>query len=72
MKIAITVKPNTKRSGLEQLADDSYRVAVKSPPVDGKANAEVIEALAKHFRVPKSAVRITRGAAGRKKWVEIG
>lgn len=72
MKISIVVKPNSKRPGVEKLPDGSYRVAVKSPPVDGKANEEVVEALARYFKVPKKNICIVHGAGGRKKWVEVG
>lgn len=56
---------------MEQLPDGSWRVAVSAPAADGKANAAVIEALAKKFDVPKSSVRIVRGLASRLKEVEI-
>ncbi|MDO8527675.1 MAG: DUF167 domain-containing protein [Deltaproteobacteria bacterium] len=71
MKISITVKPNAKNPGVEKRPDGSYKVSVKSPPTEGKANAEVIKVLAEYFRVPKSDIEIVRGASGKKKWVEI-
>jgi uncharacterized protein YggU (UPF0235/DUF167 family) len=39
--------------------------------VDGKANAEVIALVARHFGCPKAAVRIKVGGGGRLKLVEI-
>lgn len=63
--------PRAKRSGAEQLADGSWRVAVSAPAADGKANAAVIETLAEKFDVPKGAVKIVRGLASRLKQVEI-
>ena len=63
--------PRAKRPGVEQLSDGSWRVAVSAPAEDGKANVAVIEALAKHFDVPKSSVKIVRGLASRLKEVEI-
>jgi uncharacterized protein YggU (UPF0235/DUF167 family) len=53
------------------MPDGSWRVAVSAPAEDGKANAAVIEALAKEFDVPKGAVKIVRGLTGRLKEVEI-
>jgi len=44
---------------------------VEVAPVDGKANAELIALVAKHFRCPRSAVSIKLGARGRNKWVDI-
>lgn len=71
MKISITVKTNAKRPGVEKQPDGSYRVAVKSPPTQGKANEEVIEILAKHFSLPKRSLRIKHGRTGKRKIMEI-
>ncbi|MDO8730668.1 MAG: DUF167 domain-containing protein [Candidatus Omnitrophota bacterium] len=71
MRIQIKVVPRAKRPGVEQMPDGSWRVAVSAPAEDGKANAAVIEVLAKHFDVPKSSVKIVRGLSSRLKEVEI-
>jgi uncharacterized protein len=71
MKLQITVKPNSRKPGVEKLPDGSYRVAVNAPPREGRANEEVIEALADFFGVRKSCVRIVLGSSGKKKVVEI-
>ncbi len=63
--------PRAKRPGVERMPDGSWRVAVSAPAEDGKANAAVIEALAREFDVPKGAVKIVRGLTGRLKEVEI-
>jgi len=65
------VVPRAKRPGVERMPDGSWRVAVSAPAEDGKANAAVIEALAREFDVPKGAVKIVRGLTGRLKEVEI-
>jgi uncharacterized protein len=52
-------------------AGERLRVAVTAPPVDGAANAAVVEALAAAFGVPKRAVAIVRGETGRRKTVRI-
>ena len=46
-------------------------VRLQSPPVDGKANKELVEALADHFKVPKAAVVIVRGHTAKDKTVRI-
>ena len=69
--IRVRVKPNARASGLEQLDDDSYVARVKAPPVDGKANEELIALLAEHFGVRKAQVTIKSGTAGRMKLVQI-
>jgi uncharacterized protein (TIGR00251 family) len=69
--LQIRVKPNARARALEQLPDGQWHARLKSPPVDGKANAELIELIAGHFRCPKSAVTIKSGASGRMKLVRI-
>ena len=44
---------------------------MKSPPVDGKANAELIALVAEQFGCRKAAVSIKAGASGRMKLVRI-
>jgi len=53
------------------MVGDRLRVAVTAPPVDGEANAAVIDAVAKAFSVRRSAVTIVSGERGRRKTVTI-
>lgn len=69
--LKIKVKPNVKTQEIYQEPDGSWTVKLKSPPVDGNANAELIQLLAQPFNVSKSAIRIKVGAGGRSKLVEI-
>lgn len=71
MKWQILVKPNSKRPGVTLTGENSLTVAVKAPPIDGKANEAVIEALSQHWGVPKSRITILRGHTGKRKWVEV-
>jgi uncharacterized protein len=70
-KIQVRAKPNSRESSLELLDDGTWLGRVKSPPVDGKANQELVGLIARHFGVAKSRVTIRQGASGRSKWVEI-
>jgi uncharacterized protein (TIGR00251 family) len=71
MLVAVRVKPNSKKPRIEQEPDGSLTAYLKSPPVEGKANAELIERLAERFGVPKSRVRIRSGKVSRNKLAEI-
>ena len=70
MKVRVRVKPNSKRQAVRE-EGGVLVVQVKSPPVEGKANEELREVLAKHFGVPKSAVRVVSGHRSRNKVVEV-
>ena len=69
--LQVKVKPNARVSLLEQADDGSWRAQLKAPPVDGKANAELVALVARHFGCPRAAVTIRRGASGRTKLVQI-
>ena len=69
--IQIKVKPNSRASRLERNEDGTWVAQLKSPPVDGKANDELISLVAKHFKRPKSEVSIKSGASTRLKLVQI-
>jgi len=69
--IDIKVKPNARVSSLEPADDGSWIAQLKSPPVDGKANAELIALVARRFGCAKSAVAIKSGASARTKRVRI-
>lgn len=71
MKKSIKVKPNAKQSKVVYVEDGSLIVHLKSPPVDGKANRELITLLAKEFNVSKQSVKIKSGEGSRQKIVEI-
>jgi uncharacterized protein len=69
--LRIKVKPNSRSSGLEELSDGTWLARVASPPVDGKANEELVRLIAEHFGVRKARVSIKSGASGRIKLVQI-
>jgi uncharacterized protein (TIGR00251 family) len=69
--IAVKVKPNARVSVLEQVEGGSWSAQVKSAPVDGKANEELLGLVARHFSCSKSAVSIKSGASARIKLVRI-
>jgi uncharacterized protein (TIGR00251 family) len=71
MLIQVKVKPNARASSFTVAPDGSFLAQLRSPPVDGKANEELVALVASHFRVAKSAVEIRRGASGRTKTVSV-
>jgi len=68
----VRAQPRSSRSGLEGLMGEAVKVRIRSAPVDGKANGELIETLAKAFDVPKSVVRFVRGETSKTKQILLG
>ena len=69
--LKVKFKPNSKQQSVEAEADGSLKVCLKSPPVDGKANQELIKLLAKKFNVKKSEITIKSGLSSKNKFIEI-
>ena len=65
------LQPRASRAKLGPIHDGRLKIAVTSPPVDGEANAAVIELLAKTFGIAKSAIEVTAGASSRRKTIRI-
>ncbi len=66
----VRLTPRASRASVE-VDGDLVRVRVTAPPFDGRANAALIEALAKHLSVPKRDVAIVRGLSSRTKRVAV-
>lgn len=71
MKIQVKVHAKSKRESVVPQPDGSYKVDVKAPPVEGKANEAVRKALAEFFKKSKSSVRVVCGATNSRKIVEV-
>ena len=69
--IEVRVKPRSRVSELVRESTGTWVARIQSPPVDGKANVELIALVAKRFGCSKSAVSIKSGASGRTKLVRI-
>ena len=69
--LLVKAKPNARLSSLTRQDDGTWLAQLKSAPVDGKANAELIGLVARHFGCAKSSVSIKTGAGSKLKRVEI-
>lgn len=48
-----------------------YKIRIKSAPVEGKANAELIKFLSKKLNVPQNSINIIKGTASKIKLIKI-
>lgn len=71
--VQVKVKPNAKVSVLEAPSAEGqpWLAKLKSPPVDGRANEELIALVAEHFGFRRSEVTLKVGASSRLKLVQI-
>ncbi len=54
-----------------EIKDSQINIGVKSKPLKGEANKEIIKKLAKHFGVSSTCVQIKSGHKSRQKVIEI-
>lgn len=71
MLLTVHVQPNAKQNTIEWLDEDTIKMRLTAPAVEGRANKALIEFLAEHFDLPKSKIRLVRGLTARMKHVEI-
>jgi len=71
VKISIIAHPNAKKPRIEADLLGTLHVYVNAPPLEGKANMAIIEALAKYFKVKKSCVLMISGQKSKIKTFEI-
>ncbi len=70
MRVRVRVHAGARVAKTEQRGGELH-VWVNAPPVDGEANAKVVEALAELHRIPKSAVRLASGHTSNTKVFEL-
>ena len=71
LQLTVHVQPGAKTTSCAGIHGDALKIRLAAPPVDGKANEELVALVARHFGSPKSAVRIKAGAGGRMKLVQV-
>jgi uncharacterized protein (TIGR00251 family) len=70
--LPVRVIPRASRNEIvEVLSDQTVKIRLKAPPVEGKANEELIKFLSKVLDIPKSNFEIVAGKTGRDKLISI-
>lgn len=70
-RLFLYIQPGAKKSEVAGVHGDALKIRIKAPPVDGKANEEVINFLAEHLGIAKSRLAIASGPNSRRKTVRI-
>ena len=77
MKIALKVTPGARRNEILGWEEDYpqigrvLRVKIAAPPVEGKANKEIVAFMAKTLGISKSSVELLHGSTGRIKLIQV-
>lgn len=69
--LACHIQPGASRGGFAGLHGEALKIRVAAPPLEGRANAALIQFLAEAFGVPRSQVSLVAGESGRSKRLRI-
>ncbi|HEX7840360.1 MAG TPA: DUF167 domain-containing protein [Kofleriaceae bacterium] len=69
--VDILVQPRASRAKIGPMHDGRIKIAVTAPPVDGEANAQVIELFARRLGIARGDVAVVAGASSRRKTLRI-
>ena len=71
LTIKIKVEPRSSKSGIVGPYGDALKVKLNSPPVEGRANKELIDVLAAELGIAKKDIEIISGQSSKKKTVRL-
>ena len=69
--LTVHIQPKASATECVGIHGDAIKIRVAGPPVDGKANDELIRFLARRLSIPITSVQIHSGAGGRHKRVFV-
>ena len=67
----VRVVPRATKNTIQGVLGDALKIRIQSPPVEGKANAELITFLSKLWSIPRANFEILSGETGRNKRLRI-
>jgi uncharacterized protein len=70
-KLAVRVHPGARKNAVTGIHADALKIALTSPPVDGKANEALIAFLAEALRLPRARITLVAGISSRSKTLRI-
>jgi len=69
--LRVQIQPRASHNAVAEVIGDHLKIRLTAPPVEGRANTDLISLLAKLFDVPKSQVTLLRGESSRRKLLRI-
>lgn len=69
--IRVNLQPNAKADEIVGMDNGIWKIRVKAPPVEGKANEALVKLLAEHFDVSPSRISVLKGHTTKLKTVRI-
>ena len=71
LELAVLVQPRASRTRVVGEHDGMLKIQLAAPPVEGEANAALLEFLARRLGVPRRQVMLVAGDTSRRKRVRV-
>jgi len=71
VRLEVSVQPRSSRNQVVGEQNEALKIKLTAPPVEGEANAALVNFLANYFKLPRKDIRLIKGEASRHKIVEI-
>ena len=69
--LKVHINPNSKKDEIVGIYNDSLKLKISSPPINGKANKALIKFLSKYLNIPKTKIKIEKGEKSKDKLIVI-
>ena len=70
-RISVQVHPGAKKNEIVRFQEGVWHIRITAPPVEGKANKELINFLSKALGISKNRITIEKGLKSRRKLIEV-
>ena len=71
MQFKLRIQPNSKKESFEQMGDGTFKLKIRTPPIEGRANERVIDILSQALDLPKSSIQILSGQKSKTKTIGL-
>jgi uncharacterized protein len=69
--LSVRVHPGARKNAISGVHAGAIKIALTTPPTDGRANEALIALLAEHLRLPRARITLLTGATSRAKLLRI-
>lgn len=67
----VRVTPRASKDEIQGIVGDRLKVRIMAPPLEGKANAQLVKFLSRRLKIPRAHIEILSGESGRDKRIRI-
>lgn len=71
INITVKAKPGAKKNSISFESPEYLKVSINAPPVEGKANMELVKFFSELFDISRSSVQLLRGGSSKNKVLSL-